>query len=808
MKFIKFLVPNLLALVLAFALNGELTIGDKNLPPMGPLLSPFTGFWQNAESKEITWNPDVKLDGLAGSVTVQYDARRVPHVFAQNDEDLYYMQGYLTAQDRLWEMDFITRYASGRISELVGERGLKLDRTNRRMGIAYAAEQAAAHINDNPTSKMVLERYTAGVNAYIASLSDGSLPLEYKIMNYKPELWSAYKTTLLLKYMANNLSGWDKDFEYTNAYNLFGKEITDLLYPDRPAGIDPIIPAGTPYNFPVEALDTPKYTIAKGVFISSEFDGPIRENLGSNNWAVSGSRTNTGFPLLASDPHLGLNLPSIWYEMQLTSPSVNVYGATLPGSPCVIIGFNADAAWGVTNAGMDVRDWYTIKLLSNDKYLHDGAEKPIVYRYDTIRVKGAADFIDTIRFTHFGPVVYDERFDQNGNTTPLALRWTAHDASDELMTFYGLNRAKTHNDYLKALNYYYCPGQNFVFASHAGDIAIRQQGHFPKKWPEQGRFIMDGSTSDFEWQGFIPFDQNPQVKNPPRGWVSSANQHPADSTYPYYFCGYYEYDRSRRINELLGEDRKYTVEDMKQFQNDNYAYYAKDLVPFLMENVNDLNLNPGQKEVWELLKNWDYNYTADSRAATAFEMIYDTLMVLVWDELQPYDEKGLDAPTGYVTIQVMKAHPEHALMDYKDTRPIEDAADMLNMAFLAGAEKYQDWKANNGKEPEWWQYKNTTVAHLVPFFKAFSRPMIHMGGNKHILNATDGTHGASWRMVVSLEDEVKAWGVYPGGASGNPGSYYYDAYVDTWAAGEYYELLFLKAPVQNETIQFTQTFSK
>lgn len=807
MKFIKFLVPTLLAVGLVFVLNRPMTIGGSTTPPFGTFLSPFTGFWQNAESKAISWKPDMQLDGLKGKVTVQYDERRVPHVFAENDEDLYFMQGYLTAQDRLWQMEFITIAASGRVSEIIGEGALEFDRTKRRMGIAYAASKTVEKIDENPTSKMVLENYTAGVNAYINSLTDGSLPLEYKLMNYKPEQWSPYKTALLLKYMANDLSGWDKDFEYTNAYNLFGKEVVDLLYPDRSPGINPIIPVGTPYDFPVTPLDTPKYTVANGVFISSEFDGPIRENLGSNNWAVSGTRTNTGFPLLAGDPHLALNLPSIWYEMQLNAPGVNVYGATLPGSPCVIIGFNEDAAWSVTNSGMDVRDWFVTKLLPNDKYLHDGQEKPITYRYDTIRIKGKPDFIDTVRYTHIGPVVYDERFTQNGNTTPLALRWTAHDPSDELMTFYSLNRAKTHEDYLNALNYYYCPGQNFVFANHAGDIALRQQGHFPKKWPEQGRFIMDGTTSAFEWQGFIPFDQNPQVKNPPRGWVSSTNQHPTDSTYPYYYCGYYEYDRSRRINELLAVDRKYTVEDMKQFQNDNYAYYAQDLLPFLMENVNDLNLNPGQKEVWDLLKDWDYMYSADSKAATAFEMIYDTLMVMVWDELQPYDEKGLIAPTGYTTVQVMKNHPEHPLMDYKGTPEVEDAGDLLNMAFLAGVELYQDWKAENGKDPLWWMYKNTTVKHMARI-SAFSRPMVKIGGNRHILNATDGTHGASWRMVVSLEDEVKAWGVYPGGASGNPGSYYYDAYIDTWAAGEYYELVFLKAPKQDETIQFTQTFTK
>ncbi len=808
MKFVKFLVPTLLAVVLVFVLNTELKLGEIKVPPLGSLLSPFTGFWQNAEPKQINWDKDVKLDGLTGKVTVQYDSRRVPHIFAENEADLYYMQGYITAKDRLWQMEFITHVAAGRASELVGEVALKFDRTQRRKGLAYAADKAVSYINESPTSKLVMESYAAGVNAYIGSLTDASLPVEYKLINYKPELWTPFKTALLLKFMSDGLSGMDKDFEYTNALNLFGKEMVDLLYPDRSSGIDPIIPLGTAYNFPVEGIDTPLYEIPKGIFHSSIFDGPERENLGSNNWAVSGTRTNTGFPMLASDPHLGLNLPSIWYEIQLTAPGVNTYGATLPGSPCVIIGFNEDVAWGVTNAGMDVRDWYKIELVGEHKYRYEGEERSITYRYDTIRIKGGADYIDTIRFTHHGPVVYDERFPQKGNATPLALRWTALEPSNELMTFYTLNRAKGHADYLEALNYYFCPGQNFVFASHTGDIAIRQQGKFPKKWPEQGRYIMDGSSSKYEWQGYIPFEQNPYVLNPPRGFVSSTNQHPTDSTYPYYYAGYYEYDRSRRINELLGVDRKYTVDDMKQFQTDNYSYAAKDLLPFLLENLDTTNLEASHQEIYAMLKDWDYVYTANSKPATAFEMMFDTLMILVWDELQPYDEKALARPNAYVTIQFLKAQPNHDWVDHKSTEGKEDAAQLLNIAFKLGAENYLDWKANYGKEPEWWRYKNTTIAHWVPSLKAFSRQMVEIGGNRHILNATDGTHGASWRMVVSLEDNVKAWGVYPGGPSGNPGSHSYEPFIDAWAKGEYYELVFLKEPQQTEQIIFTQTFTK
>jgi len=247
---------------------------------------------------------------------------------------------------------------------------------------------------------------------------------------------------------------------------------------------------------------------------------------------------------------------------------------------------------------------------------------------------------------------------------------------------------------------------------------------------------------------------------------------------------------------------------MKQFQTDNFSYAAKDLVPYLLENLDTANLTTDGQEVWTLLKSWDYMYEAQSTAATAFEIIFDTLMILTWDELQPYTDRNLTKPNAYVTIQILKDYPEHEWLDYKGTPEKENAQALLNLAFAAGAEKFKDWKAQYGKEPEWWRYKNTTITHWAPALKPFSRSMVQMGGNRHILNATDGTHGASWRMVVSLEPEVKAWGVYPGGPSGNPGSHHYEPFIETWANGEYYELVFLKEPTQGEKIIFTQTYTK
>lgn len=804
------LLSFVLSLIVTCAIIYLLSTAQGSIPPLGKFLSPFTGFWQNSGDHE--GRPHTQLIGLTDSVSVNYDTRRVPHIIANNDHDLYYMQGYITAKDRLWEMDFITYVAAGRLSELFGNKPkvIDFDRITRRTGLPYAAEKAVEQMDSAPQTKAMLEAYSNGVNAYVNSLSYADYPVEYKLLGYEPSNWSPLKSALLLKFMSLNLSGRDYDFEYSNALNRFGKEVFDQLYPDFPIVNDPIIPIGTPYNFDTLSVDTHKVEIPEGLFAASPFDGPQEENIGSNNWAVSGSRTITGKPMLAGDPHLQLYLPSIWYEMQLTSPTVNVYGATLPGSPCVIIGFNDKAAWSVTNAGRDVRDWYTVKYTDDTRmsYWFDGKEMPVDLRIETIKIKGADDIVDTVRYTHFGPVAYDAGYNKYDNPTPLALRWTAHDPSNDAHTFYLLNRAANYDDYLKALDTYECPAQNFVFASVDGDIAIRQQGKFPLKYPDQGKFVQDGSSSKYQWQGFIPFSENAGVLNPGRGFVSSANQQPTDSTYPYYYHGpHFEFNRNRRINDLLAADSSITIEDMMRFQNDNYFYTAKDLLPTIVNTIetSGITLDAFQKEAIAELKAWNYMYDTDLRAPVLFELIWTGLEDLLWDEFSPKEETALQRPGDYTTVDFILNRPEHELMDNKSTPMPETANELIIKAFTDACTELKQWELNNnGQATEWYKYKNTTVAHWIPLLKPFHRPMVEVGGNKHILNANNATHGASWRMVVSLEEPVKAWGVFPGGESGNPGSKHYDDFIDTWAAGEYYEFNFIHKGAAVDSTIFQQ----
>ena len=275
---------------------------------------------------------------------------------------------------------------------------------------------------------------------------------------------------------------------------------------------------------------------------------------GSNNWAVSGSRTKSGRPILSNDPHLRLSLPAIWFEMQLHTPGFNASGVSFPGIPGIVIGFNENIAFGFTNSGRDVKDYYDIKFKdeTRQEYWFNNSWRPSENRVEEIKVKGAISVLDTVSYTVFGPVMYDKsNEDVLNDNRAYALRWVAHDPSNILKMWHLLNRAKNYDDYLAAIKYFNVPGQNMLFASKSGDIALWQQATFPLRWKDQGLFVMPGQDSSYMWKGFIPQAENPHIINPVEGYISSANQRPVDSTYPYFIPGNYDVYRGIIINRRL-----------------------------------------------------------------------------------------------------------------------------------------------------------------------------------------------------------------------------------------------------------------
>jgi penicillin amidase len=586
MKWLRAILSLIFLLALIFVLDRKW--GD--VPPVGKFLSPFTGFWQNAERKALAAEEKLMLPGLEGDISILFDQSRIPHIFAANDHDLYFAQGYLTARDRLWQMEFQTRAAAGRISEIIGPKAINFDRFQRRMGMVYGAKQSLDGMMADPTTGAMLQNYTAGVNAYIAQLSAKTYPLEYKLLDYRPEPWTPLKCALLLKVMAYDLAGRSDDLRMTNILKKYGPAVVQNLFPDYPFREEPIVPVGTKLDFtPLPAPPVPKEFTASSSPQALEREPPAE--LGSNNWAVAGAKTTTGYPMLANDPHLQLNLPSIWYQLQLVAPGVNVYGVSIPGAPGIIIGFNQEVSWGVTNVAADVMDWYQVKFkdAAKKEYWYDNEWKPVRQVVEEIKIRGGATRFDTVYYTHHGPVVYDRPEKVFNQQTPVshAMRWVAHDKSNELRTFYLLNRARNYQDYQQALQYYISPAQNFVYADIHQNIALWPNGRFPLKWKNQGKFILDGTNKAHDWQGWIPPAQNPHVKNPAAGFVSSANQFSAGPDYPYYInWEFAPVDRAIRINQRLAAMQGITPDSMRQLQNDNFNINAQTVLPTLLAQLN------------------------------------------------------------------------------------------------------------------------------------------------------------------------------------------------------------------------------
>lgn len=820
MRILPFLLSGICTAGLVVALNTQLPAGGSKTPRLGYFLSPQLGFWQNAEPVNAGFDGELKLPLLKDKVDVYMDDRLVPHVYAANDLDAYYVQGYLHAKFRLWQMEFQTRVAGGRLSEILGEERLPIDRMFRRLGMVYGAEQTLANMEKNPEMKATVEAYAEGVNAYISSLKPQEIPFEYKLLDYKPEKWTPLKTYLFLMFMSYDLTarGATADLQMTNAKNYFGFDDFDKLYPNVQDSLDPIVPKGTAYGtaaiVPQAPASKDSLYLGKGTNNSTALLPmvPDKDN-GSNNWVVGGTKTKSGRPILSNDPHLGLNLPSLWYEMQIHTPTHNTYGASFPGSPAVIIGFNDSIAWGVTNAGRDVLDYYDIKFKDStlSSYYYNGEWVAAEHRQEVIKIKGKPDLVENIAMTVFGPVMYDQSY-KNISTEGkyLAIRWTAHKAGTGLQTFYQLNRSRNYNDYLDAISRWECPGQNFAFASKTGDIAIKQQGAFVARWKRQGDFIQPGVDTSYVWQGMIPVAENPLMVNPVRGFVSSANQMSTDSTYPYYLgaANNFPLYRGIIINRKLAEMNMITPEDMQRLQADNYNVFAEMARPVLLRNLDVSGLTADEKKYVDILKNWDLRNDVNAKGATVFKCIWDSLEAAVWGDEIRKSQLPLSKPDASTLLEtVLRADSSFRFMDDINTPgKTETFGDDLLTAIKKATPHLKQLEAEN--KLEWAKMKDTKVNHLLKI-PGLSRLHLPIGGGEHIINATKETHGPSWRMIVHLTDEIEAYGVYPGGQSGNPGSKYYDTFVDYWAAGKYYRILFLQqaAAAKHERIKWHMTFT-
>jgi penicillin amidase len=641
-----------------------------------------------------------------------------------------------------------------------------------------------------------LEAYRNGINAYISSLTPDNYPIEYKILDYKPEPWTIKKCALLYMYMAWELAGSTNDLAHTKFLKEFGiSDYKDLYSFDTPL-LAPIIPKSKKWDF--DPIKSPE---PSEIYMSDPYSSDLKyepdPNNGSNNFAISGKLSSTGKPILANDPHLNLTLPSIWYENHLVAPGINVYGVSLLGAPCVVIGYNEDIAWGSTNGMNDVMDFYdiTFRDKTRKEYWHDGKWKETSIHIEKIKIRNSETFLDTTLLTHHGPLLTHDIFSKMprfGSSMPVGrtMRWLATEPSMEPKTFYMLNKAKNYDDYLEAIAYFSCPGQNIIYAGKDNDIAIWQTNALVPKWNLQGRFIMDGTNAKHDWRDPIPMNHRPYSLNPDEGYLSSANQNPVDSSYPYFVPGdYAPAFRGARIDELLSEIQGGSYDDLQKIQNDNKSLLAQRAVSVMLDALNKETLSKDQLILFDALSGWDFFYNPDSKMPILFGAWIKTISKMTWrDELGDADD-DVEWPNYRVLTDLIVEKPNSKWFNNVSTTERETSIDIINQAFKQQTLRLIDELGSLSDSWEWKNSRGTDIYHLAKV-PGLGRMHLPTGGDWNIPNATAKTHGPSWRYVVELGDKPKGYGVYPGGQSGFPGSKHYDQFVDKWVKGELYELYF------------------
>ncbi len=778
-------------------------ISAAGIPPIGPLLDPLQGAAASVRYGDLPETEQEHIPGMGANTRVLFDVRGVPHVFAGNTRDAYRALGYAVARDRFFQMELTYRAASGTLTELAGARALPLDKEARQLGLGWAAERKWAALDSSSEGRRAMEAFADGVNAYRASMTPASTPVEYKLLGAQPmTTWEPRYSVYLLMRMALTLAYDPEDLRRTRAAALVGRDAADALFPRNSPIQEPIQPVAgrmapreawavipapgapdTSLLVPAKAASLLEHTAL--AMPGTEQTG---DALGSNNWAIAPQRTASGGALLSGDPHLDLSLPSIWYEAHLVvKDSLDVYGVTFPGSPTIVIGFNQNVAWTFTNTGGDVADYF-LEQVDNEKaptrYMLDGQWQKLTPRIETFRnAAGKTISTDTVFYTHRGPTMRE-----NGRF--LSFRWTAHDPSNELDGFVAATRASSVQQWQAAMLPYKSPTQNMLVADRSGTIALRSYGEYPlRPAGVDGAYVRDGRTRASDWTGMLPIDSMPQVTNPAQGYIVSANQQPFDpAVVPRYIGGNWPDPwRALRINEILRADDRVTPERIRQMHMDPLNVRARMIAPFFVraaERSGNASLGAAAK----MLRDWDYRYTLDARVPVLFEAAMKRAVRNTWDELSPEAGKAAVAvPASAVFLELLRDSTNVWWDDKRTAGSVETRDGLLADALKSAYDSLALSLGPVGLPWEWSRTGGINVHHLVnlPGFNRDHLAVTSGYGTIAPASGATGSHGASWRMIVELTKERRtAWSIYPGGQSGNPASKRYDDRLEKWRTGQ------------------------
>ncbi len=799
---------------------------------------------------------ELTVDGLHDTVQILRDEWGVPHIYATNMHDLFFAQGYTHAQDRWWQMEFFRHTGNGTIEELTGKNPglLGVDIFIRSVGWRRVAEQEIDRCDDEALAR--LQAFANGVNAYILSREPGDLAVEYSVLgltgiDFQIEPWTPADTLVWGKVMAWDLgpSGNNEEARST-LYELIGQEMTDQwMTPPWPFGKKPTIvqPEDLPIAGSTESVQIGN--TAGVVDVGTALAGDVYPDMslifgngrgiGSNNWVVSGSMTESGMPLLANDPHLSIQMPSIWYQIGLHcqpasgESGLDVTGYTFALMPGVVIGHNSFIAWGVTNVGPDVFDLYRIRVNPANplQYEWNGDWRDMTVHEETISFgDGAEPIAIQVRETHLGPIVNDNQVDEEtgeilgfNNEDPVALRWTALDPSMLFQAIFDINKATNWEEFRSALEYWDVPSQNFVYADVKGNIGYQTPGRIPiRAQNHSGLVPVPGWTDEFEWQGFIPYDSLPSIYNPERGYIVTANQALVPPEYydwlaeelgegPNYVISRewnYGY-RAQRIVEMLEDKALHTIASFQAIQGDNKLICAEELMPYLADLQFD-ETEVAQARDW--LLEWDCQCDMDSAQAALYAQFWASLVNNLYnDQLGEEIQAEGDDRDMWATFLLMQ-EPNNAWWDDVTTNDgVETRDDILVRSFSEG---YVNTVAALGKNRNDWMWGDLHTSTFVsnplglsgigPIESMVNRGPFATGGSTDTVNSTlwDASSGSfvltwlpSMRMIVDLGDLARSITVHTTGQSGHPYSEHYDDMIDPWRNMEYYPMLWTQEQV-------------
>jgi penicillin amidase len=791
----KTLLTIVALLGLALAWPGVRGIGP--VPPLAPLLDPLHGAWGAARVDRPT-DLEARIPTLTAPVSVRYDRRGVPHIFATSEADALRALGYVVARDRLFQLEAQTRAAAGRLTEWAGSVALPADQEMRRLGLPASAESHLQALPADARQRAVLDAYADGVNAWIDAMKPRDWPIEYRLLGMRPERWAPVNTMHLFARMGWTLAFSSNERSRVAVAALVGDSAALALFPTHTPIVEPIQPNGQQsprYDFtPLPPPGTPNGAakVVASLLAPRADDGEERRSFASNNWAVAPRRTAAGKALLAGDPHLDMSLPSLWYEAHLVVPgSLDVYGVTIPGAPGIIIGFTPNVAWSFTNTGADVLDLYAETVDDPGdprRYQLDGAWKDLERRTETYRGKrGETISVDTLRFTHRGPMSRD----RDGRW--ISMRWIVLAPELDQSVFLDAARAINARAFLDIMaDGFGAPAQNMIVADRRGSIAIRSTGHFPIRpsWTT-GFTVQDGSRRANDWEGFWPLARYPQSVDPPQGFLASANQEPIDPKESAYLGIDTDFDpwRALRINRLLRGDSAVTPETMRRWQTDPGSERANAFVPRFLSAARNLQgrqqASPALDSAAKWLSEWDRRYVPDDDRAVLFEASMRQVAARTWDELLNDNGRRVATPSGAILLGLLGDSSSVWWDDRRTPTTVEDRDAILGASLVAAHDslvrRYGERSAGGWR---WGAVGATRIMHLLGI-PALSETGIAVQGGPSTLNpASVGGHGPSWRMVVEMAEPVRAWGTYPGGQSGNPVSPRYRDRLPLWRHGE------------------------